>query len=29
VGVLQQLHLDPGASRGIAFSEGLDLIVGD
>jgi hypothetical protein len=26
---LQQLQLDAGASRGIAFSEGLDLVVGD
>jgi hypothetical protein len=26
---LQQLQLDPGASKGVSFSEGLDLVVGD
>jgi hypothetical protein len=26
---LQQLQLDPGASKGVSFSEGLELVVGD
>jgi len=26
---LQQLQLDAGATKGVSFSEGLDLVVGD